>query len=121
MKYQKIMRNILKQHPDLSGHGWRDGGMSQSEFQTDRDWMLTREALDQFAHACKWVSLMKPIKTINNRPTSYGLMHMAESYKNTYIANGVLIAAALHYGYFYKRYGKDDPNCFFNMSSRLII
>lgn len=120
MNYRKIMKKILKQHSDLSGHGWRDGGMTQTEFQQDRKWMLTPEALVQFYNACQWVKLMLPIKSINQNVTSYGLKHMAERYQRTYIANGILIAAALHYDYFYKRCGKDSPNCLFNMSQKSI-
>ena len=114
------MKKILKQHPDLSGHGWRDGGMTQTEFQQDRKWMLTPEAFVQFYNACKWIRLMDPIQSINRNVTSYGLKHMAERYQNTYIANGILIAAALDAGYRYRKCRNNSPNCRFNMSQKSI-
>jgi len=104
MNCREMMENILIQHLELCGNGWRKKSIPPKEFKEDRDWMLSDEAIDQLIHACHWVALMKPIESINREVTSYHLKHMAEHYFKTYITNGVFIAAALHYGYQYKRH-----------------
>ena len=119
MDYQELrnqMKNVLNNHPDLCDHGWRTRSMTDTKFQQERNKMLTNDALDQFKSACDWVRLMKPIRTIYRLPSSYGLKHKAEKYMDTYITNGVFIAAALHFGYRYRLCRADSPNCRFNMS-----
>ena len=120
MNYREIMSDILEEHPTLSGNGWRDGSKSEEKFQADRDWMLSEYALSQFKFACDWVSLMEPQIKINPDAHSYALKHKAERYFRTYIANGIFIAAALHFGFRFKLSGRDNPNCRFNMSSKNI-
>jgi hypothetical protein len=123
MDYQELrnqMKSVLNNHPNLCDHGWRTRSMTDEEFQEERDKMLTNDALDQFKSACEWVRLMQPIRTIYPRPSSYGLKHTAERYMDTYITNGVFIAAALHYGYRYKLCHENSPNCSFNISKRTI-
>jgi len=123
MDYQELrnqMKNVLNNHPNLCDFGWRTSKMTDAQFQQERNKMLTNNALEQFKSACDWVRLMKPIKTIYPRPSSYGLKHTAENYMDTYITNGVFIAAALHFGYQYRLCRADSPNCSFNMSKMTI-
>ena len=123
MDYQELrnqMKNVLNNHPNLCDFGWRTRAMTDTKFQEERNKMLTNDALVQFKSACEWVGLMEPIKTIYPRPSSYGLKHTAEKYMDTYITNGVFIAAALHFGYRYRLCRADSPNCSFNMSKMTI-
>ena len=82
--------------------------------------MLTDEALEQFRNANAWIRLMSQIQSINQKNSSYGLKHTVERYQKIYIANGILIAAALDAGYRYKLCSQDSPNCWFNMSQKSI-
>lgn len=78
-------------------------------------------ALD-FAKSCG-----TPIKSFNNRHTSYGLKHLAErrarrlsahdEKRVDYITNGALILAMIDAGFDFKRDG-DSPNVFFNVSEK---
>ena len=55
---------------------------------------------------------------IYTRGDSYGIKHIAEREKNTYITNGAFIAAAIAEGFQIKRAGSAgaDPNVFLNIS-----
>ncbi len=77
-------------------------------------------ALD-FAHACG-----DPIKSINQKHTSYGLKHLAERRAKklsenevNYITNGALILAMVDAGFRFVRDG-DSPNVCFNVSERAL-
>jgi hypothetical protein len=55
----------------------------------------------------------------NGGSGSYGLKHKAERFAGGYIANGMLIAAALALGFSAWPTHPDYPNAFFNISSKL--
>lgn len=83
--------------------------------KTQLDWAL------DFAHACG-----EPIRTINNRHSSYGLKHLAERRAKklsndevNYITNGALILAMIDAGFRFVR-DDDSPNVYFNVSERAL-
>ena len=71
----------------------------------------------------------RPIESINNRRSSYGLKHIVERYLNKetngviyYVSNGTLILAMYDAGYKIKRSNLNhpSPNCSFNVSEKSI-
>lgn len=71
----------------------------------------------------------RPIESINNRRSSYGLKHIVERYLNketngviNYVSNGTLILAMYDAGYKIKRSNLNhpSPNCSFNVSEKSI-
>ncbi len=55
----------------------------------------------------------------NTRSGSYGLKHEAETFARGYLANGMLIAAALALGFSAWPTDPDSPNAYFNISLKL--
>jgi len=95
------------------------------DFEESRNLLL--QATDQFDRACQWLSMQKRTKNINKKAlSSYGLKHCVEGWSrdrsvlNPYVANGVLIAAAIHLGFQYEQLDELNPNVYLNISKRLI-
>lgn len=113
---------------------WETPEQTYRRFLKDRAEFLADDAAEQFLLALAFVSRVQPIKTISQHNGSYGLKHIAESYSCTYpdgerlgpryVANGALIAAAVHAGFRFKHYfdhlGYEAINVSFNMSKRSI-
>lgn len=90
----------------------------EQEFAEQREKL--RQSLHMFQLCCEWLSLQKPIQTINPKVgSSYRLKHAVEAYYNNreYIANGVFIAALIHMGIPYK-VRTDSPNVTVALSSK---
>ena len=69
----------------------------------------------------------RPISTINNDSSSYGLKHLVERYLQAetkgainYVSNGTLILAMYDAGFRIKRMDSSSPNCHFNVSKKSI-
>lgn len=97
----KTLEQVLQDHPSLTYGGfwgpWRD---RQGERQSDRQRLA--EAHDEFNFTVDWLQRnLRPTKRVGvQAPSSYYLKHLAEKeYARGYIANGVLLAAALALGY----------------------
>ncbi|MCB1681704.1 MAG: hypothetical protein H6858_03105 [Rhodospirillales bacterium] len=99
----------------------------RERFKTKRKLLLL--SVEQFLRAYVFASLVKKIKTIDTRNSSYGLKHLAEKYPCTYpdgqelgpdyVGNGPMIAAAVHAGFsIEKHYGSPNPS--FNMSRKSV-
>ena len=92
----------------------------QTEFLENRRSMTEPYAVEEFIHACAFLSRFEKRATINKVSSSYGLKHEAERFfegqvDNSYISNGMFIAAAIHLGFRVQRRG---PNAYLNISLR---
>ncbi len=139
--------NVMAAEPKLSAWGYgigrfrrRTGGTPETPYQhhsrflEERDLLLSDGMLDQFLLALGLVQCIPFTKTIRRGTNSYRLKHIAEN--NTcslpcgarlgkdlgvnYVANGVLVAAALHTGFKTNTHldelGYVSHNVTFNMS-----
>lgn len=68
---------------------------------------------------------LRPIKSINQEHTSFGLKHLVErmlaketNNKINYISNGAIILAMYDARYRIKRLSDTLPNCYFNVSNK---
>lgn len=109
---------------------WEDFRDMNVKFRQDRAELVSDGAVEAFLTSLAFLARVTPTKTIRKGTGSYWLKHIAENYActypdgdklgPTYVANGVLIAAALHAGFKIKTYvdelGYDDLNVSFNMS-----
>ena len=137
------IRAVMGAHPMLThwGYGigrpmrksdskWESAVEHHARFLVERERLLSDEGIEEFLRSLVLVQLIVPMKTINRRSGSYGLKHRAEKLNCSYpcgttlgpdyVANGSLIAAAVHAGFAYKTYvddlGHEDVNVAFNMS-----
>lgn len=85
------------------------------KFNNSQEQLLN--SIETFEAACKWLSGVKKIKSINRNHSSYELKHIVEK-DIGYISNGVFIAAALHCGFDFK--ANESKNVMFNMSEESI-
>lgn len=84
---------IMKEHTDLDIDGL--SGERRLDHRARRAALLG--AYDQFDDAVRWLSAIPRRKAANrNAGYSYFLKHVVEDWSGSYIANGVLIAAALY-------------------------
>jgi hypothetical protein len=104
----KTLEQVLDEHPDLARCGfwgwWSEGGAAEQA--EDRDALAGAQA--DFAFAAAWLRAhLRPTAQASARsPSSYLLKHLAEKdHPRRYLANGVLIAAALALGYPLRRDG----------------
>ena len=108
----KTLEQIREEYPTLStnGFGYYD---YKGEYVATGD--ITKRP-KEFKAICDFLKEnVTHVKTPTG-PSSYGWKHIVEGNINHYIANGMLIAAALACGYKMK-YKKDyGPNAFFGMS-----
>lgn len=106
--------------PQLTSFGYglahQEEGMSKLEYKEaiQKAQMKLLADTESFDKACLWLKNIKPMSSMNNKHTSYGLKHLAEK-EIGYITNGTFIAAAIHCGFKYK-VRKGSPNVKFNMA-----
>jgi hypothetical protein len=106
-----------------------------ARFLYGRNECLDDNSIEQFLLSLAFVAKIEPTKTINRQNSgSYRLKHIAEEWSCSYpdgtelgpqyVRNGMLIAAAVHYGFKYRismdEFGYYNPNVQFNMSKRCI-
>jgi hypothetical protein len=60
---------------------------------------LDEHAIDEFIRAATFLSKFGRRKSMNRARSSYGLKHDAERMPGDYVANGMMIAAALAMGF----------------------
>jgi len=105
-----------------------------ARFLAEREHLMSDEALDQFLLALGLVQRIPATKTIRAGSGSYRLKHIAENsscafpcgarFGPRYVANGVLIVAAVHAGFRYKthldEFGYVSVDVTFNMAKPAI-
>ena len=82
----------------------------QAEFAENRAAMLDDRVADEFVRAAAFLSRFGRRKTINTKRGSYRLKHDAEKLAGEYVANGMLIAAALALGFTARPTHPGSPN-----------
>lgn len=119
------VRRAMDLEPALSRFGYRasrdrDETIEEAEtrFQTSRAEMLDDQAVGEFIRAVEFLSKFARRKTINRKRGSYGMKHDAERSTGDYVANGMLIAAALGMGFLAVPTHFGSPNAYFNISSK---
>jgi|GEM_PF-1322894 len=118
----KIKRIINNQLPTLCLHGigaYTPDGASRGIRARNKRLIESRALLlaneEKFEAACIWINSLERTRTINRLHTSYFLKHIAErSIGLGHIANGTLIAAAIHCGFKFEQ-SRQAPNLFFNI------
>jgi hypothetical protein len=115
----------MDREPELSRFGYRASRdrnetfeEADARFQKSRAEMLDDGAAEEFLRAYAFLAKFGRRKTINSKMGSYGLKHDAERSMGDYVANGILIAAALAMGYSAVRTHVGSPNAHFNISSK---
>ncbi len=120
---------VMHKHPLLCNNGigvfnhWRiPRPQRETELLVERKKL--QDSIDDVLGTIEWLrSNISPIKTINDKHSSYGLKHLAEKElpPKYYITNGVFIAAAIMSGYVYRQsVHHGSPNVEFAMSERSI-
>jgi len=118
----KIRRIIKNRLPRLTYFGigsYTPYGASKNikvrnkRFKESQALLLVNE--EKFEAACAWINSLERSREINCRHTSYFIKHIAERRIGLgHIANGTLIAAAIHCGFDFE-YSKQAPNLLFNI------
>jgi len=131
------IRAVMATQPELTHFGfgvYDEGRITDEEWQRKytqgRGEMLTNQAADEFERAFEYLQLLRPRKALDKTTTSYGLKHNVERYHDrhpnlgriggSYVANGMLIAAAYHLSLKVQRESKHSPNAYLNVSSESI-
>lgn len=86
---------------------------------------------DKFPFTIEWLSGFTKTQRINPWISSYGLKHVFEGifrskFNDSYLPNGVFIAAAIEAGFRYSsiktgRFNKPTLNCSFNLGKKAVI
>jgi hypothetical protein len=121
---------VLSQQTTLTRYGlgifepWRKTReQRKAELIEGREAMLLPYHMGEFIRARDFLSQFTQRATINTKISSYGLKDQAEAFYrernayNSYISNGLFIAAAIHLGFKIKQVG-DSPNLYFNLGSK---
>jgi hypothetical protein len=122
---QAGVRRAMDLEPALSSFGYRvplerneTFEEAETRFLTSRAEMLGEHGIEEFIRAAALLSKFGRRKSMNRRRTSYGLKHDAERMSGDYVANGMMIAAALAMGFSAERTHAGSPNAYFNISSK---
>lgn len=136
------LKTVSENYPQLTGHGidvgpprnlggyWKTEAERILRFEEGRADLTSEGKVEAFLLALAFVQRVEPTKTIRPATNSYWLKHIAENFTAAYpdgeklgpgyVANGVLIAAAMQAGFqlkpFYDDYGYSTLNAGFNMS-----
>lgn len=136
------LKTISEKYPRLTNHGigvgppknlggyWKTEADRRSRFAEGRADLTSERSVEAFLLALSFVQRVEPTKTIRPATNSYWLKHIAENYAAAYpdgeklgpgyVANGLLIAAAMQAGFqlkpFVDDYGYETLNAGFNMS-----
>lgn len=98
------LTEVVAAYPELTADGWPTRG----------GWR-TRIEPEEFDLACAFIAAFgRRKRCFNNRRSSYGLKHTAESWAGDYVSNGAFTAAALAFGFRHKIDG-DSPNSLFDL------
>jgi len=114
----------MGKHPRLNcfGLGLYDSGRCLTAVERREALRKQRAELRGDVLTIRWIAdwlrtHVSPIKTINQRRSSYGLKHLAEKFHpHHYVTNGAFIAAAILSDYLFKT--NEGPNVYFGMSER---
>ncbi|AIB13206.1 hypothetical protein ABAZ39_14680 (plasmid) [Azospirillum argentinense] len=118
---------VMAAEPGLSMNGFRTDDFRKSrqeredEFRGLREEMPSADGVLQFVRACEFLAQVPRRATVNRTSISYDWKHVAERFHrergepDSYVSNGMFIAAALHLGFTVKRDGT-GPNAFLNIA-----
>ncbi|OCP23611.1 MULTISPECIES: hypothetical protein [unclassified Ensifer] len=137
-----MLRNVLDQHPDLTLRGfdsiWHGNHNELRKSTAEREALFAERrreaydgdwAADQFELALIFLARQDRIKSLNRQARSYSLKHRAENLSRAfglfthlgdYVANGMLIAAALTTGFTVKRAAFDSYDAYLNISMQTV-
>lgn len=136
------LKSVAEAYPRLTDHGigvgpprnrggyWQTAAEWRSMFAEGRADLTSEASVEPFLLSLAFVQRVERTRTLRPATNSYWLKHIAENYACTYpdgeelgpqyVANGLLIAAAVHAGFQLKTsmddYGYESMNAGFNMS-----
>lgn len=126
-----LVELAIQRDPMLTAFGlgvWKQRRMSRvafdEAFAKGRAELFTDRVLDEVETCAAWLSLQRPIKTLNRERGSHSFKHEVERWvdrtckEHQYISNGALIAAALGLGFEFKQTEWGSPNVYLNLSKR---
>lgn len=101
---------VIWENPELCADGFGVGGdRDNSEWDKLREELFGKFA--DFAYACQWLKLCKPVKKANRFATSMELKHKAARFfGGVNIRHGAFLAAAIYLGVKYERVRR-QPCC----------
>jgi len=113
---EKDLMSAMEKEPLLSAFGLH-GSNREPNFERDREHLA--KDFEMFLVCSEYLTLCKPIKTINPRVgSSYSLKHEVERWSGAYVHNGAFIAAVIQAGIKYKII-PGNPNIYLAISSKL--
>ena len=138
------LRSVAEAYPRLTNHGigvgpprnlggyWKTSAEQRARFAEGRADLISESSVEPFLLSLAFVQRVERTKTVRPSTNSYWLKHIAENYVCTYpegeelgpryVANGLLIAAAMQAGFqlkaFMDDYGYETLNAGFNMSKK---
>lgn len=126
---KRAIEAVLERMPDLSANGYRTwsrdrtGPENKLDFESSRRDLLHPRSFEEFVRAQAFLETRQKSRNVSRARTSYGYKHEAERFhkaakpgSDTYISNGVFLAAAEHLGFKLKRDGW-GPNAFINIAA----
>jgi len=103
---------------DVCGCGLIDGTKAQS-YSTAK--LLNERPKRKEINICfAWLNKVVRKKSFNTNISSYGLKHLVEEDRNTYVSNGAFIIAAIRSGFKIKQTWIRSPNIYINISNKSI-
>lgn len=117
---------VMEREPRLDYHGLRCDSSAHGVLPADREvyFAAAKSSLLGSAYdctrVCEWLTAIAATrKSVNPYAGSYQLKHIVEAVLQTYISNGQLIAAAIHFGLTYRTRAQ-SPNATFNVSEKFM-
>jgi hypothetical protein len=126
-KSHGAIRAVMDKMPELGRGGFfvhdrrETPEANRRKHDDSRASMLSDDAIGEFERAVEFLEARGQRATLNRQVTSYSWKHSAEKFHraagadNDYVANGMMIAAAVHLGF---KVVRDDygPNAFLNVA-----
>jgi len=114
---RKVLYTVLRTQPELMLEGFKTP-LNAHLWPSSRSAMLRDDVhINAFVDARMWLRDRQKQKTFNRTGTSYGWKHVAEREMETYIPNGLFIAAAIEEGFCIQR-ERGTPNVFLNIARK---
>lgn len=116
---EAALRAVMEAEPQLNIAGLGSRKLPEQtpeEYETSVSRLKAElaDSVESFEKVCAWLSGLER-SDINTTRSSYGWKHVAEQRLGSYVANGVLIAAAIHCKIPYRRI-PDTPNAYLGIS-----
>ena len=108
---------VLAEYPTRTVYGFENPDETDPDKMAEHSAELRRSEA-AFDAACVWIrEHLPPTPRSRGYYSSYYLKHVAEV-EIGYLANGLFIAAMIHYGHRFRQPGRGNPNAYFPLHKR---